>query len=333
MNKKICIARLRSGIRYNKPLEHIMDSFCELLKEFQKRHPEYEYHYYNFAFGGKGRLTRDPKEIEQSDIIIIPSEAEFVYHIPGRLHPGEVTRSNAKLAAIEPFFNGKKIINLRSDRRDDEELYKLTFPNVKFDYGEIDEINFPGNVHCLKYYYIKRNRRLFTVSNHDYDFCYWGSDKRKGIDGRPSGDERHEILNAIHKDGDISSFMIGGFNRFKRDQKWGSMESIIPTLENSISTLCFNWLSNTATTSRYIEAIACGMIPLVWKDYDCTGIFVHTDWQRVHSKEEALDKIKQLSYNNTTKFLEVKENFLSVLRPEIEYYWKFQRDLLWQLSN
>ena len=35
--RKITIARLRSGVNYKRPLDHIIDSFCYLLKRFQKK--------------------------------------------------------------------------------------------------------------------------------------------------------------------------------------------------------------------------------------------------------------------------------------------------------
>ena len=51
------------------------------------------------------------------------------------------------------------------------------------------------------------------------------------------------------------------------------MKELIRTLIKSKYTLCFNWKDNKATTSRYHESIACGVIPMVYKDYDSTGIF------------------------------------------------------------
>ena len=47
---KITIARLRSGINYKGPLDHILDSFCYLYNRFQTDHTEYRYGYYNFGF-------------------------------------------------------------------------------------------------------------------------------------------------------------------------------------------------------------------------------------------------------------------------------------------
>lgn len=323
---KICIARLRSGINYVQPLEHIMDSFCELMKDFIKRNPQHEYYFYNFGYNQKP--IRDLSQIERSDVIIIPSENEFVYHIKGRLHTNEVNKSNAHIAQIEPLLANKKIINLRSDRRDNEELYRITFPHVPFEYAEIDEDSFQPNIHVLKYYYIGRHSSLFEKHEKDIDFIYWGSDKRKGIDGKESGDQRHIVLNEIHKDPDIKGMYIGGFNKFKRDLPWQKFSNIIPYLNRSNTTLCFNWMDDRATTARYVEALGTGVIPLVWQDYDSTGKYNILPWQRVWTTEEALDRIKELRYHTNSNLLAVKMNFHEVISSEAEYSREFERRLL-----
>ena len=123
MKKTICIARLRSRVKYVKPLEHICDSFYECLKQFVKNNEsEYNFTYYNFGFDKHN--PRNPSEIEKADIIIIPSEAEFTYHTPGLVHTLDLKKSNDSVKLVEPFVNNKQIILLRSDRRDDKELYE-----------------------------------------------------------------------------------------------------------------------------------------------------------------------------------------------------------------
>ena len=72
---KICIARLRSGDNFIEPLNHIMDSFYYLLREFKNKHPEHEFTYYNFGFNQKP--VRNVEAVERADVIIIPTEAEF----------------------------------------------------------------------------------------------------------------------------------------------------------------------------------------------------------------------------------------------------------------
>lgn len=330
---KIAIARLRSGTSYVEPLNHIIDSFCECLKAFIKNHPEHEYLYYNFSWGKKPH--RDVKAIKNADVIIIPSEAEFTYHIPGAIHTLDLAKSNEELDKIEPYFKGKTVIVLRSDRRDNEELYRDTL-GYQWQYDEIDEIDFQNNIHSLKYYFIKEMSKLFDdISEKKYDFCYWGSDKRNGIDGKPSGDERHIILKEIYKNPDITSYFIGRFYGFERHQKMQKLRKIIPVISSARTTLCFNWMDSRATTSRYIEAVACGTIPLVWKDYDCTGIFVKDEWQRVRSVEELIDKVNGLRDNGIfeAKFKQIEESFLKNLKPKEEYLSDFDRVLTEKLSK
>lgn len=320
---KICIARLRSGTNYVEPLYDIMDSFYELLRAYRDKHPEHEFFYYNFGFSQKP--MRDVRAVAESDVIIIPSEAEFTYHIPGAIHSLDLKKSNELLEDVKPFFNNKKVIILRSDRRDDEELYRTkVFPGLNITYEVIDEcFDFIGNVHGMKYHFIQRTKPLFETEK-KYDFCYWGSDKRKTIDGHLSGDNRHLILKQIKKS-ELSSFFIGRFYGFDRDMKWGKMKDILPYLRSSYSTLCFNWIDNKATTSRYIEAVACGMIPFVWKDYDSTDTYAIQDWQRVESYDDFVDKVNLFRYSKD-RFEEVEDNLLrfSIMEPH-EYYEQFEK--------
>lgn len=328
---KICIARLRSRTNYVEPLEAIIDSFCECLKHFVQNHPEHTYTYYNFGFNQKPQ--RNIRAIADADVIIIPSEAEFTYHVPGLIHSLDVKKSNEEIASLLEHIEGKKIIVLRSDRRDDEELYRKVFQDVKFTYDDIDEIDFQNNIHSLKYYFIKQRSSILPETSYKaYDFAYWGSDKRKGIDGKPSGDQRHKILKEI-KQSNLSTRFIGRFYGFQRDEKFQKLTAIIPTLSMTRSTLCFNWMSDTATTSRYIEAVACGMIPFAWDKYDSTGIFVKNNWQRVSSTEEFLDKVQQIRYDlEYEKIYEmVHMNFLDNLLPYNEYISQFDQMLTGKL--
>lgn len=321
---KICIARLRSGANYMKPLDHIMDSFYELLKQYVEKHPEHEFTYYNFGFNRKP--VRDVAAIEAADVILIPSEAEFTYWIPGAIHTLDLKKSNALLDEVRPYFNYKKVIILRSDRRDDIELYQTkVFPNQMISYDVIDEIDF-GNIHGMKYHFVKNNNTLYVDNEKIHDFVYWGSDKRKTVDGQPSGDIRHKILKEIHKDENIHSYFIGRFYGFKRDRQWSKMIDIIPIIQKSYSTLCFNWMDNTATTSRYVEAVACGCYPFVWQEYDIHNTFVASEWQRVYSFEEYREKLSYItqSGNFETQFKKVEDKLLQVLKSPSEYYTMFE---------
>jgi hypothetical protein len=330
MKKTICIARLRSRVKYVKPLEHICDSFYECLKQFVKNNEsEYNFTYYNFGFDKHN--PRNPSEIEKADIIIIPSEAEFTYHTPGLVHTLDLKKSNDSVKLVESFVNNKQIILLRSDRRDDKELYeKYTFPDIKIGkFDIIDEIDFKGNIHAMKYYFITENKPsvLFEEDvTRNLDFCYWGSDKRKGVDGKDSGDVRHDILFDIFKNINIHSYFIGKFNRFTPQQKFDiNFGNIVPYLKKSKSTLCFNWMDENATTSRYAESIATGMIPFVWKKYDATNTLVKTKWQRIDSSEQFCNTISSMNYSE--KYEEVKLNFLDSILPKQEYITLFEEKL------
>lgn len=323
---KICIARLRSGDNFVEPLNHIMDSFYYLLREFRNKHPEHEFTYYNFGFNQKP--VRNVEAVEQADVIIIPTEAEFQYQTKGSIHTLDLAKSNAKLEEVKPYFNNKRVILLRSDRKDDIDLYQnMVFPGLNIDYRVIDEIDF-GNIHGMKYHFIKNLSRFqLRTTEKIHDFVYWGSDKRKLPGGADSGDIRHKIFKQIYKDEDINSFFIGRFYGFKRHHKWSKMKDIIPIIEQSYTTLCFNWLDNTATTSRYVEALACGCLPLVWQDYDKNDTFVAEEFQRVYTFGDLKDKLSYIT-QDSRRFNEhfgiVEDKFKKVLLSPEEYYTMFE---------
>lgn len=322
---KICIARLRSGDNFIEPLNHIMDSFYYLLREFRNKHPEHEFTYYNFGFNQKP--VRNVNAVAEADVIIIPTEAEFQYQTKGSIHTLDLAKSNAKLDDVRPYFNNKRVILLRSDRKDDIELYQnLVFPGLNIDYRVIDEIDF-GNVHGMKYHFIKNVATLDANVEKVHNFVYWGSDKRKLPGGAPSGDIRHKIFKQIYKNEDINSYFIGRFYGFRRDRQWSKMKDIVPIIQKSYSTLCFNWLDPKATTSRYVEAVACGCYPFVWQNYDSTNIFVSSEFQRVWTYEDLCEKISYISQDQRrfdVEFSQMEEKFKEVLLSPEEYYTMFE---------
>ena len=101
------------------------------------------------------------------------------------------------------------------------------------------------------------------------------------------------------------------------------MKEIIGYLDRSISTICFNWIDQTALTGRYHESIACGMFPFVWKDYDKNNILVSDSFQRVLTTDEFYDKLKEVK-NNNKYFKNVQDDFLNKLPSEDEYYKEFE---------
>ena len=325
--RKITIARLRSGVNYKRPLDHIMDSFYYLLKEFQIRHNEFDYGTYNYGYEKPNR--RKPDDIPDSDIIIIPTENEFHYHIPNYIDPKNLEKSNTAIKEHFLDLKDKHIILMRNDRGDTESLYRnYTFKDKPIrKISILDEIDIPGNIHQLRYQFIIDANRDKENLKKPYLFAYWGTDKRRDVGGVDSGDKRHTILKEIQNGmGRYLTRFIGRFSTVKRDMKSDSMRNILPILNQSKYTLCFNWKDNKATTSRYHEALACGIIPMVYGLYDSTGILVKDDWQRVESAEELCEKIMSSDYES--KFKQIHDSFKQSLLTKEQIYDTFEEQLL-----
>ncbi len=323
--RKITIARLRSGVNYKRPLDHIIDSFCYLLRRFQIANPDFKYGVYNFGWDQAHRRIAD--DIPDSDIIIIPSENEFHYHIPNYIDPKNLEKSNTAIKEHFKDLKNKHIIILRSDRGDDEDLYRnYTFKDNPIGKVSIlDETDIPGNIHQLKYHFIK-NEIPDNETNRPYQFSYWGTEKRRDVGGVVSGDERHIVLKQIQEGmGRFLTRFIGRYSTVKRDMKPDTMRNIMPILNQTKYTLCFNWKDNKATTSRYHEALGCGIIPMVYKDYDSLGILVKDDWQRVESAEELCDKI--MSTNYLGKYIEINNAYKQSLLTKDQIYDTFESTL------
>ena len=323
--RKITIARLRSGVNYKRPLDHIIDSFCYLLKRFQIKNSEFNYGVYNFGYDKAHRRKAD--DIPDSDIIIIPSENEFHYHIPNYIDPKNLEKSNTAIKEHFKDLKNKHIIILRSDRGDDENLYRnYTFKDNPIGKVSIlDETDIPGNIHQLKYHFIK-DEIPDNETNRPFLFSYWGTEKRRDVGGVVSGDNRHEVLKEIQNGmGRFYTRFIGRFSTVKRDMKSDTMRKILPILNKSKYTLCFNWKDNKATTSRYHEALASGIIPMVYKDYDSTGILVKDDWQRVESAEELCDKMMNSDY--FTKYTQIHNAYKQSLLTKDQIYDTFESTL------
>jgi len=323
--RKITIARLRSGVNYKRPLDHIIDSFCYLLNRFQTDHNEFNYGVYNFGWNKANR--RNAEHIPDSDIIIIPSENEFHYHIPNYIDPKNLEKSNTAIKEHFKDLKDKHIIILRSDRGDDENLYRnYTFKDQPIrKVSVLDETDIPGNLHQLKYHFIKDEK--LEEGRRPHMFAYWGTEKRRDVGGVASGDNRHEILKRLQVGmGTFRTKFIGRFSTVKRDFKPDTMRNILPILNNTRYTLCFNWKDNKATTSRYHEALACGIIPMVYGLYDSTGILVKDDWQRVESAEELMDKTFYGDYYK--KYEEIHNSYKESLLTKDQIYDTFRSKLL-----
>ena len=165
---KITIARLRSGTNYKTPLHDIMDSFYELYKEYMSKNTQHTYGVCNFGWNAANRKKLD--DIVDADVILIPSENEFFQHIKGYVDLRHKERSDEFIRQIGEHLANKHVILMRSDRADNEELYRTrTFkdqPIGKF--SILDEMDLPGGLHGMKYHFIQDNLpvKLFESERH-----------------------------------------------------------------------------------------------------------------------------------------------------------------------
>ena len=96
-------------------------------------------------------------------------------------------------------------------------------------------------------------------------------------------------------------------------KKWSEL---FPLLKGGRCTVCFNWKDMTATTSRYVEALAVGLIPFVWGEYDKNNTYNIDPWQRVNSFEEFKDKCLELRSGYDDRLEQYRKNYESILlRP------------------
>jgi hypothetical protein len=336
---KVAIARLRSMVRYEQPLHHIMDSFYELLRGYVQHHPEHEWRYYGFAFW-PDQPVYDPAAIEAADVVLIPSEAEFTYFVPGLLHTLSVKRSVERVQALGPAIANKRVVVLRSDRSDDAQLFhEYTWPGVPFQHREIDEFDLAPSVHGLKFFAIRQARGIRADETawqlgrkKQHDFGYWGTDRRRAVGGGKSGDQRHVVLRAIDRTADLDCLFVGAIKGMQHyyHTRFRPMEELLTPLETVRTTLCFNWLGKSTITARYLEAIGCGILPLTWQDYDADGILGTENWQRVTTAEEAIHKIRWLGAEKARgveRFRQAEKALLARLPTPDAYAARFD-DLL-----
>ena len=312
----ITIARLRSNVKYNGPLETVLDSFFENYVKWMRVNPQNKYDTYNVSFD-TSRPKRTPETIDWADVIVIPSDSEFRYHGELQMNPKDLAKSESHMETIRPFFEGKDVIMFRSDRGDTEELYRSFLPGIR-NFTTIDEVDFSGNIHGMKYHFIQTLKNpladMFDEGK-SIDWAYWGRMKH--------GNDREKTIRKIYRS-ELSTVMVGGFpSGVKRQSAWiKDWKELYPILEPARSTLCFNWIDPTATTSRYPEAMSIGMIPFVWRDYDSNNTYNIDDWQRVQEFEELRDKILQLRDEDffNSKLEEYRNNYKKVLLSEEEYF-------------
>ena len=289
--------------------------------------PQHTYRTYNVSFG-TNKPRRTPENIKWADVIVIPSDSEFRYHGELQMNPKDLEKSENHLEIIRPYFENKIVIMWRSDSGDTEQLYReqtLKDVNLK-SFHTIDEIDFSGNIHGMKYHFIQRlNSPLAEMLDNGktIDFGYWGRMKH--------GDNREKTIRKIYRDPDLSTVLIGGFPAgVIRQSAWiKEWRQLYPMLKPARCTLCFNWLDETATTSRYPESLSIGLIPFVWENYDKNNTHKIDDWQRVFSFEDFKDKAMKLKDEIffQEKLEEFRDNYKKVLLTEQEYFKEFSENM------
>ena len=319
----ITIARIRSNVKYNGPLETVLDSFFENYVIWMRRNPQHKYDTYNVSFS-QSRPQRTPDTIKWADTIVIPSDSEFRYHGELQMNPKDLAKSQSHIEKIAPYFEGKNVIMFRSDRGDTEELYRSFLPGIR-NFTTIDEVDFSGNIHGMKYHFIQTLKNPLADmmgTDKEIDFAYWGRMKH--------GNDREKTIRQIYRS-ELSTVMVGGFpSGVKRQSAWiKDWKELYPMLEPARCTLCFNWIDQTATTSRYPEALSIGMIPFVWRDYDSNNTYNIDDWQRVSSSEELVEKALQLRDKDffENKLEEYRNNYKKVLLSQEEYFELFSNKM------
>jgi hypothetical protein len=195
-------------------------------------------------------------------------------------------------------------------------------PGIR-NFTTIDEIDFSGNIHGMKYHFIQTLKNPLADMMNDgksIDFSYWGRMK--------NGNDREKTIRKIYRS-ELSTVMIGGFpSGIKRQSAWiKDWKQLYPMLEPTRCTLCFNWIDPTATTSRYSESLSIGIIPMVWCSYDVNNTYNIDDWQRVTSVEEFIEKALLLRDKDffNSKLEEYRNNYKKVLLSEEEYYKQFSK--------
>jgi len=154
------------------------------------------------------------------------------------------------------------------------------------------------------------------------DFGYWGRMKH--------GNDREKTIRKIYRS-ELSTVMVGGFpSGVKRQSAWiKDWKELYPLLEPARCTLCFNWIDQTATTSRYPEALSIGMIPFVWENYDSNNTYNIDPWQRITSPEELVEKALLLRNQDffEKKLEEYRANYSKVLLTQEEYFKLFSEKM------
>ena len=315
---KVTLTRLRSNVTYTGFNNHTLDPFFYCYKGWMKTRPDIDFQTYNVSFDKK---IKPKRTLVESDYWVIPSEAEFRYHGELQMNPKDLKKSQQFIEDLKPYIEGKHIIILCSDRADTEDLYRNeTFKGVNLaSFTKIDEIDFSGNIHGLRYHFVSdMHNPLTEICEPNKDFAYWGRMKYDAND-RPT------VIRKIFRDKELSQILIGGFpSGVIKDHKWiTNWNLLFGILKEARCTVCFNWKDPNATTSRYIESLAVGLIPFVWGDYDNNNTYNIDPWQRISSYEEFKDKCLELRTGYAERLEQYRNNYKERLLGKNEYQQLF----------
>ena len=182
----------------------------------------------------------------------------------------------------------------------------------------------------MKYHFIQTLKNPLAEmigTEKTIDFGYWGRMKH--------GNDREKTIRKIYRS-ELSTVMVGGFpSGVKRQSAWiKDWKELYPLLEPARCTLCFNWIDQTATTSRYPEALSIGMIPFVWQDYDSNNTYNIDSWQRITSPEELVEKALLLRNQDffEKKLEEYRTNYSKVLLSQDNYFKLFSEKMNFALD-
>ena len=140
MKKTITLVRLRSSERYREPLTTIVDSMFHVYEKFTLYNFDYNFKSYNCCIECK-KVPRDTQDLKDSDVIVIPTEAEFTYHIRGRQSNISFGRSWTFVQDMREILNDGKhrdVVLITSDRADSIELFRdRVFPDSNMNWAKL----------------------------------------------------------------------------------------------------------------------------------------------------------------------------------------------------
>lgn len=318
--QKVVIGSLRNQARCAGPLKAIEDNVYYCLGRYiENDNKKYKFDYYNVSFTDTKPNT-DISVFDDADVVVLITVVEWTYHIPNFRHQYDQKKSDDKVAEIAKRLDGKSLIVISHEQADTLELFRdRTFKDVKFkNITTIHQDEMTDAFMHMRYFFIQDAPKLFHEYEKSIDFVYWGSSKTKTVGGVKSGDTRMITLTDLWKrreKDNFTTFFQGKYDKIVKDASWtNDFNKLIPQISKGHATLCFQWPGKEhIATTRYPEALACDVIPLIWQKFDVNGFLYNPiEWQRCHTVDEVVEKIKQLQDDGfrLDKLNEIRNNFL-----------------------